>query len=109
MAGGPATTAMSKGERAGKQVGGDREAAEELELALAESCGLRAFGCDFHMHVIIHAVKKVKPFFQECENRKVSGGRQPRRQEVRGYWLGSGRTICRFRSCYEQGSVKLFV
>jgi hypothetical protein len=55
MAGGLATAAVSKRERTGKQVGGNGETAEEFELALAETSGLRTFGCNFHMHVIIHA------------------------------------------------------
>ena len=48
------TTAMSERERTGQQVGRDGEAAEEFELALAESGGLGASGCDLHMSVIIH-------------------------------------------------------
>jgi hypothetical protein len=55
MATGLATAAVREGKRTGKQVGRDREAAEEFELALTETSGLWAFRCDFHMHVIIHA------------------------------------------------------
>jgi hypothetical protein len=55
MAGGLATAAVSKGERSGKEIGRDGEAAEEFELALAETSGLRTFGRNSHMSVIIHA------------------------------------------------------
>jgi hypothetical protein len=54
VAGGLTTTAVSQGKRTGQQVGGDGEAAEELELALAESGGSWTFGCDLHMSVMIH-------------------------------------------------------
>jgi hypothetical protein len=54
MAGGLTTTAVSQRKRTGQQVRGDGEAAEEFELALAESSGSRTLGCDLHMSVIIH-------------------------------------------------------
>jgi hypothetical protein len=54
VASGLATTAVSERERTGQQVGGDGKAAEEFELALAESGGLRTLGCDLHISVIIH-------------------------------------------------------
>jgi hypothetical protein len=44
-------TAVNERERTGEQLGRDREAAEELELALAESGGLEAFRGDFGMSV----------------------------------------------------------
>jgi len=55
MAGGLAAKAVSQGERSGKKIGRDGEAAEEFELALAETSGLRTFGCNLYMSVIIHA------------------------------------------------------
>jgi hypothetical protein len=63
MAVGLATAAVSERERTGEQVGRDGEAVEEFELALAESCGLRTLGCDFHMHVIIHAFNESQVLF----------------------------------------------
>jgi hypothetical protein len=63
MARGLATAAVSERERTGEQVGGNGETAKEFELALAETCGLRAFGCDSHMHVIIHAVDESQALF----------------------------------------------
>jgi hypothetical protein len=48
------TAAVSERKRTGEQIGWDGEAAEEFELALAESSGLGAFGGDLHMSVIIH-------------------------------------------------------
>jgi hypothetical protein len=53
-----ATAAVSEGKRTGKQVRRDGEAVEEFELALTETSGLWTFGCDSHMHVIIHAEVK---------------------------------------------------
>ena len=44
VASGLTTTAVGEGERTGQQVGGDGEAAEKLELALAESRGLGPLG-----------------------------------------------------------------
>jgi len=55
MAGGLAAKAVSQGERSGKKIGRDGEAAEEFELALAETSGFGTFGCNLHMSVIIHA------------------------------------------------------
>jgi uncharacterized protein YejL (UPF0352 family) len=55
MAGGLTTAAVSERKRAGKQVGRDGEAAEELELALAETSGLQTFRGNPPMHVIRHA------------------------------------------------------
>ncbi len=57
MAGGLTTAAVSEGKRTGEQVGRDSEAAEEFELPLAESSGLRAFGADIYMSVILHTEK----------------------------------------------------
>jgi hypothetical protein len=54
---------MSERKRTGEEIGRDGEAAEEFELALAESSGLRALRCDFHMHVIIHAEKESQALF----------------------------------------------
>jgi hypothetical protein len=54
VAGRLTTTAVSEGERTGQQVGRDGKAAQEFELALAESGGLGTFGCDLYMSVIIH-------------------------------------------------------
>jgi hypothetical protein len=45
---------VSQGNRTGQQIGGEGEAAEEFELALAESGGSWTFGGDLHMSVIIH-------------------------------------------------------
>jgi hypothetical protein len=49
-------TATTVRERKGtrQQVGRNREALEEFELALAKPGGLRASGGDLHMYVIIH-------------------------------------------------------
>jgi hypothetical protein len=55
MTGGLTAAAVAERKRTGEQIGGDGEAAEELELALTESCSLGPFGCDLHMHVIIPA------------------------------------------------------
>jgi hypothetical protein len=55
MASGLATAAVSEREGTREQVGGNGETAEEFELALAETSGLRTFRRDLHMHVIIHA------------------------------------------------------
>jgi hypothetical protein len=63
MAGGLATAAVSKRERSGEQIGRDGEAAEEFELALAETSGLRTFGCNLHMSVIIHAEQESQALF----------------------------------------------
>ena len=46
MAGGLTTAAVSERKRTGKQIGRDGEAAEEFELALAETSSLGTFGCD---------------------------------------------------------------
>jgi hypothetical protein len=54
MAGGLTAAAVSEGKRTGEQMRRDGEAAEEFELALAESGGLGTSGCDLHMSVIIH-------------------------------------------------------
>jgi hypothetical protein len=65
VAGRLTTTAVSEGKRTGQQVRGDGEAAEEFELALAESGGGRAFGCDLHMSVMIHTANvESSPFPQ---------------------------------------------
>jgi hypothetical protein len=58
-----ATAAVSERKRAGEQVGRNGETAEEFELALAKSCGLRALGCNFHMNVILHAEDKRQALF----------------------------------------------
>jgi hypothetical protein len=63
MAGGLTTAAVSERKRTGEQIGRDGEAAEEFELALAESSGLRALGCDLHMSVIIHTDKPKSSLF----------------------------------------------
>jgi hypothetical protein len=55
MAGGLTAAPVSEGKRTGEQIGRDGEATEEFELALTESGGLRTFGCNLHMHVIMHA------------------------------------------------------
>ena len=57
VASGPTATAVGERERTGQQVGGNGEAAKEIELALAESSGLRAFRSNFYMSVIIHTAK----------------------------------------------------
>jgi hypothetical protein len=54
MASGLTTAAVSERKRTGEQIERDGKAAEEFELALAESSGLGAFGGDAHMSVIIH-------------------------------------------------------
>jgi hypothetical protein len=54
VASGLAATAVSERKRTGEEVGRNGEATEEFKLALPESSGLRAFGCDLHMSVIIH-------------------------------------------------------
>jgi hypothetical protein len=54
MAGGLTTAAVCERKRTREQIGGDGEAAEEFELALAESSGLGAFGGDLYMSVITH-------------------------------------------------------
>ncbi len=58
VAGRLAAAAVRERKRAGQQAGRDREATEEFELALAEPGGLRPFGIDLHMHVLIHAVRE---------------------------------------------------
>jgi hypothetical protein len=63
MASGLATAAVSEREGTGEQVGGNGETAEEFELALAETSGLRALRCDSHMHVIIHAEHGTQALF----------------------------------------------
>jgi len=63
MASGPATAAVSKGERSGKQIGRDGEAAEEFELALAETSGLRTLGRNSHMSAIIPAEEESQALF----------------------------------------------
>jgi hypothetical protein len=54
VASGLTTTAVGERKRTGQQVSGDGKAAEKLELALAKPGGLRTFGGDLHMSVIIH-------------------------------------------------------
>ena len=54
VASGLATTTMSQRQRTGEKVGGNGEATKKIEFALAESGGLRAFGGDLHMSVLIH-------------------------------------------------------
>jgi hypothetical protein len=49
MASGSATAGVGLGERTREQVVGDREMAQELELALAEARGLGTFGFDIHL------------------------------------------------------------
>jgi hypothetical protein len=44
---------MADGERAGKQLLGERELAEQRKLALAEVGSLGAFGLELHLGVII--------------------------------------------------------
>jgi hypothetical protein len=53
MAGGFAAAQEAEGERAGQQIVGDAEAAEEFELALAEAGGLRTFRGTVHLMVTI--------------------------------------------------------
>jgi hypothetical protein len=63
MASGLAAAAVSQGERSGKKIGRDGEAAEEFELALAETSGFGTLGCNVHMSVIIHAEQKSQALF----------------------------------------------
>jgi hypothetical protein len=65
VASGLTATAMGERKRTGQQVGGDGEPAEQLELALAKSDGLRTFGSDFHMSVIIHTEHAPSSLFSE--------------------------------------------
>jgi hypothetical protein len=57
MASGLTTAAVSERQGTGQQVGRDGKATKQLELALAEPSGLRTFGLDIHMSVIIHTEK----------------------------------------------------
>jgi hypothetical protein len=63
MTRGLATAAVSERKATGQQVRGNGKTAEEFELALAETSGLRTFRCDFHMHVIIHAANGSQVLF----------------------------------------------
>jgi hypothetical protein len=56
MASGLTAAPVGERKRTGEEIGRDSEATEEFELALTESSGLRTFGCNLHMNVIIHAV-----------------------------------------------------
>jgi hypothetical protein len=60
VTGGLAATAVSKGERAGKGVGGHFETGEQLTLALPKTIGGRAGGKGSHLYlpVMIHADQK---------------------------------------------------
>jgi len=46
---------MGLGERAGKEIVGELELAQDLVLALAQERRLGAFRVDLHLHVIRHA------------------------------------------------------
>src|SRR5208283_83677 len=63
VASGPTATAVGERKRAGQQVGGNGEAAQEIELALAESGGLGAFRGHFYMRVRIHTEKAKSSLF----------------------------------------------
>jgi len=63
MASGLATAAVSEREGTREQVGGNGEATEEFELALAETSSLGTFRCNLHMHVIIHAEHESQALF----------------------------------------------
>jgi hypothetical protein len=54
MAGGLTTAPVSERKGTWEQVGRDGEAAEEFELALAETSSLWTFGRDSHMSVTLH-------------------------------------------------------
>ncbi len=57
------------GEASGEQIGWDGETAEQMKLALAKACGLRAAGFVCHIVAIILQAKREMQALFERENR----------------------------------------
>jgi len=62
----------TSGEGSGQQIGRDGETVEQMKLALAKTCGLRAAGFLFHIVALILQVTKKMQALSECENRTQS-------------------------------------
>jgi hypothetical protein len=61
---------VAEGERAGEEIGRQREALEEFKLTLAKTCGPRAARFVIHIVAIVLQEKKKSKNIYECENRK---------------------------------------